>query len=307
MTDEIEVEQKDFSIEQLRKLKTSLLRSYAGQIRDRYRRKGKLKEAAERYEKVLSVYLESLRNNTGITYADVSEIQYELGTIKFLRCETQSAVALFEESAKNADLNNDPVRAEIGKFRAMHAKLFAQEISYEQAYDEMIESLDRLASLNNQGNETHLCEGWIHNIQSHIFDLAIDMKNIKEAKLRNDQFLESPPYIVNLNQNPPNRFLLIATHSKRVRILFIEGKFDEALKQFAIYLDVDLSEWGERDTQNIPTSKDIQDIARDYLYAGICLKKKGLDDKAQEVFKAGLELDPYNANCYFQKRIRAEM
>lgn len=297
----------DLSLEELRQLKIYDLREYALGIKFRYRIKMKFDAAMREYQKVLEAYLGSLNANTGITYADMSTIQYELGTIEFIKCNFSPAEKFFQESAESADLHGDQVRAEIGRFRVIHAQTYAEVIDYKIAYAEMQNCLETLFKLRDQEDNPDLCDLWIFNIKIHLFDLAVDMGDADEAKFRFEQYKESPHTIDNLEKDPPSKQSLLHFHSKQGRLFYVKKDFDKALESFAVFIDCDLSDWGKKDEEIAQNFKNSQHMARDYLLAGKILKEKGLHDRALEIFKAGMEFNPDHGNLCFQNKIQAEL
>lgn len=294
--------QSDLSIEELRTLNADYLRRYVSTIRPRYREKDLLEDATRENEKVIQYFYEILDTDMGITAQDLSKLEYEQGYIEFLKGNYERSVDYFEKSAENALKAEDLAGAEVGKFRVAHTRVFAQNIDLQDAYTAYMTHLENLLALY-QKTASPLAKSFIMNIRGRLLELAVDMGNVEEAELRYSQFLEDDraKELEPGSQNRDNHMRLKLSYEGSV--LFLKQDYETALKQYALFLDVDLSEWGEQDVGVVESQRNSQENARDYLYAGQCLLALDMKEKAKEVFDQGMSLDPIKANHFYQSRI----
>lgn len=297
-----------FSIEELKNKPANFLKAHVENVSMNYRRKNQFDIAFRENEKCLIVFKEKLAaGDTGLTYADLSKLEYEQGYIEFLLGHYESSVKLFGDSAISSEKADDPVGVEIGKFRMTHTKVFANTTHLEDARKEMILSFNRLSELLEEGYNASRCGNWMFNIEGRLFDLAIELHNVEDAEEYFSRFLEHPSTQDNLASDAPNSRTLLNKFSREGRLNYIRGAYDEALGNFAAFLEVDLSQWGAKDDRITVDLEDVQEVSRDYLYAGRCLRQKGLEAQAERAFEGGLAQNPHNANHYFQDKIREEI
>lgn len=189
----------------------------------------------------------------------------------------------------------------------IYTKVFAEHVPYNIAFSAILNCHDKLQALRKQVGNPSLCDLWIRDVQAYLFDLAIDMNNSEEAELRSKLFKESPVTIRNLKYDLTSKQTLMALYSQQGRLSYIKNDLDKALEKLATFIDFDLSEWANKDEKFTYHYKSFQHMARDYLVVGKILIEKGFRNRALEIFKAGLELNPDHGNFCFQKKILAEL
>lgn len=299
----------DLALKELISMNTDGLLDYGSNIRKRYRDAGHLQASLRELEKVLSVLLERIEENELVSKAETAKLLFEKGYVAFLLGKTDESISLMKQQNEFCEVENDAVGVQIGLFRIAHAKLFGHQISPHEARDLLKSSLSEFADLKTKDIDVVRCENWIFNIQGRLFDLAIETSDAGDAEYFFKQFKESTQFSAELNPFIKNKnpITLRILHSREGRFSYIKGDYDRALSNFAIILNLDLSQWGEGNEQIVKNINTTQEAARDYYFCGKALKAKGLDKEANLSFQAGLGLDPQLANYYFQDLIRQEI
>lgn len=300
------------SIEHIRSMTDGTLINYENKL-ERLRRKAVFDVAIREYRKVYPEFLRRVEDtNSNIDYAKLSKVEFEIGYIDFLICEFDEAIQAFEKSAQSSLKANDHAREEIANFRVIHTQYVAGVLLAKQAHELMVASRDRFYALSKQyrdkGNDTEAsrCDNWVYNVQGRLFDVVSNDGNIELSEKYYTSFLNDSSTIDLLSQDPPEITRMIEKLSKEGRVAYVKENYQEALESFSQYLQSEpLLEYGqpEKDYAEYAHTSSLQELSRDYLFAGKSLIALDKSDASRQVLADGKKIDSKNGNLVFHRKI----
>ena len=297
----------DESLEQLRNQSISELRDYAEDIRPRYRDDGCLEDAAREYEKVRQAFYERLDVVSGINHRDLDRLEFELGYVEFLRGRYSSSTDYFRSSGENARKAGNPVGHAVATFRVLHNQVFDEVISFSDARVEMESVLNLLSTLYIDDPSNGLARNFIFNIKGRLFDLDIELQEAEKAQTRHAQLAADEMTQEALASGNTDKIAAteLAIASREARISMISELPEQALAKFAKFIAVaGLDAFGSINESWLKVLPSTQEMSRDFLFTGDCLRETGKYELAEVVYLAGLDQSPELANHYYQVRLR---
>lgn len=302
----------NLELKTIKNFNDKLLLKYDLAVEMKLRREGQIQEALQEYLKMYPVFLERIEKpESTISYKRLSKIEFEMGYIEFLLCHFDDAVKYFNKSSETALKDNDTVGSEIGNFRVIHTQYVGGMLEAPEARERMLKSNDSFYTMasrfNKNGNESEAtrCRNWVFNIEGRLFGIAINESNVEDAERYYKSFMSEQSTQNLLSSDPVDPGRMILKLSKNGRLSYIKNNFQESLSFFSQYLNASLSEFGAANIELVDHASGIQEITRDYLFAGKALLALGNKEKAKEVFEAGMKLNPDDGNRTFQ--IKMEM
>lgn len=276
-------------------------------IRLTYRNHGKLEEARGFYRNLLSYFYGVALIDGRVSNRDITVLEYESGYVEFMEGNFQEAAYFFRKSSHNAGIDSDEIGFEIGRVHFVFNSFLSGNLAIETAREETINCLERFSYLYNKTQDPR-AKGEAFNTANRVFEYSIVMGDAKDANERLNYMISSDYISEEIGLDHPQRSSRMKIKlSLEGRLNYVEKKYKIALECFAAFLDHDFGTWGKRDLTINTAAIPVIGLAREYLFAGRSFLALGNQKSATEIFERGLQLEPRNANKWYQDDIRKEL
>ncbi len=294
------------TLSELRELSIQGLKNYEFKVLNTYRKRLLFDEAVEANHNIYEVYKERVTQDNELSYQDVSRIEYEIAFIYLLIEKVEQSIEFFNLSLETAQKAGDQKGYLIAKHCLSWMKYYTDFQPIEESISQTQRHRGEFSNLMNTTDDSAIrstCEGWIYNTDSYLLELAIESHDIELAEH------SFPRVIQYLNDHDMRETGTHRTIVSNGMLHLVKKEYEQSIKQLAKVVDVDLSEWADRDKELIDYIARTLEFtpSRDYLYAGRALLGLGESNLALSVFHRGMEFSRTSCNYFFLNKIEKEI
>ncbi len=232
--------------------------AFRARYSNKIRRETKLEVAFMNYEGLVTDITKN-RLEQEADYNELSKIQYDMGYIKYLQGDFDSAINYMSESIKSCDLAKNPINAAISQCLQYRIGFLSGKYLPDE-FDAVLDDAYEVFYENRLKNSN--AKRWVRNVLAHKFEVAYSKKDLKEStrlfeKFKNDDW--------RLEFKNENKFT--NDQADCGRVLILQGRYEKAVQAFRIYIFSYLGSLKVRQKREA--------VARDYYDYLLALKRKG--------------------------------
>jgi len=245
------------------------------------RREGYLIEAKEVLQTLIDRLVYAQEPLETLKLKEISQIEYEIAYIDFLRGELESAASVFHKSAHHASKAGEKVREWISTCVEYRVRFLNDPSKASEFKQKLADARNYFEKAKSDPN----AKRWLMNVTAHLFEIAFAEQDDEMAK-QCLQGLESDPWM----RSYQNQRTLMPY---KARLAMLEGNWCSAVKLFKDYLEID------------PVVFDFkrEGLARDFLDYGTALAKADLLQEAIETWQRGLNCPNDMGNKIWKDKI----